>query len=78
MTNARKIWLTRHGESVYNQQALIGGDSPLSPNGQAYSELLPEVILSRLPKVRALREGAAVSGLTCLSLHQQHQHNSST
>lgn len=52
MTNARKIWLTRHGESVYNQQALIGGDSPLSPNGQAYSELLPEVILSRLPQVR--------------------------
>ena len=52
MTNARKIWLTRHGESVYNQQALIGGDSPLSPNGQAYAELLPEVILSRLPKVK--------------------------
>jgi 6-phosphofructo-2-kinase/fructose-2,6-biphosphatase len=52
MTNARKIWLTRHGESVYNQQALIGGDSPLSPNGQAYAELLPDVILSRLPKVR--------------------------
>lgn len=51
MTNARKIWLTRHGESVYNQQALIGGDSPLSPNGQAYAELLPDVILSRLPKV---------------------------
>jgi 6-phosphofructo-2-kinase/fructose-2,6-biphosphatase len=51
MTNARKIWLTRHGESEYNQQALIGGDSPLSPNGQAYAELLPDVILSRLPKV---------------------------
>lgn len=51
MTNARKIWLTRHGESEYNQKALIGGDSPLSANGQAYSEMLPDVILNRLPKV---------------------------
>jgi hypothetical protein len=52
MTNARRIWLTRHGESIYNQKALIGGDSSLSPNGAAYAEVLPEVILSRLPKVR--------------------------
>lgn len=51
MTNARKIWLTRHGESVYNQKALIGGDSPLSVNGRAYADVLPEVIMSRLPKV---------------------------
>ncbi|KAF6255112.1 6-phosphofructo-2-kinase-domain-containing protein [Scenedesmus sp. NREL 46B-D3] len=50
MTNARRIWLTRHGESIYNQKALIGGDSSLSPNGAAYAEVLPEVILSRLPK----------------------------
>eukprot|EP00775_Hariotina_reticulata_P010180 gene10180-10340_t len=50
MTNARKIWLTRHGESMYNQKGLIGGDSPLSSNGMAYAELLPEIILSRLPK----------------------------
>lgn len=52
MTNARKIWLTRHGESVYNQKALIGGDSPLSVNGRAYADVLPEVIMSRLPKVK--------------------------
>jgi broad specificity phosphatase PhoE len=65
MTNARKIWLTRHGESEYNQQALIGGDSPLSPNGQAYAELLPDVILSRLPKVR---EGPCERVLCALGL----------
>jgi len=53
MTNARKIWLTRHGESEYNQKGLIGGDSPLSSNGMAYAELLPEIILSRLPKVQS-------------------------
>lgn len=63
MTNARKIWLTRHGESEYNQKALIGGDSPLSPNGQTYAELLPDVILSRLPKVHCLLLLSAVSHL---------------
>lgn len=52
MTNARKIWLTRHGESLYNQRALIGGDSDLSPYGEAYSKVLPEVITSRIPAVR--------------------------
>eukprot|EP00882_Tetradesmus_deserticola_P002329 GHRQ01002486.1.p1 GENE.GHRQ01002486.1~~GHRQ01002486.1.p1 ORF type:complete len:344 (+),score=169.70 GHRQ01002486.1:216-1247(+) len=50
MTNARRIWLTRHGESLFNQKGLIGGDSSLSPNGAAYADVLPEVILSRLPK----------------------------
>eukprot|EP00879_Flechtneria_rotunda_P016995 GHRR01017792.1.p1 GENE.GHRR01017792.1~~GHRR01017792.1.p1 ORF type:complete len:193 (+),score=32.33 GHRR01017792.1:556-1134(+) len=50
VSNQRKIWLTRHGESIYNQKALIGGDSSLSPNGQSYAEVLPDVILSRLPK----------------------------
>jgi broad specificity phosphatase PhoE len=36
---------------MYNTLGLIGGDSPLSENGRAYAELLPDVILSRLPKV---------------------------
>jgi 6-phosphofructo-2-kinase/fructose-2,6-biphosphatase len=54
MTNARKIWLTRHGESLYNQRALIGGDSDLSPYGEAYSKVLPEVITSRVPAVRVV------------------------
>lgn len=48
---ALKIWLTRHGESQYNQKALLGGDSELSDNGNAYAEVLPEVIQSRAPKV---------------------------
>lgn len=33
----RPIWLTRHGESEYNVQGRIGGDSMLSPRGQAYA-----------------------------------------
>jgi Histidine phosphatase superfamily (branch 1) len=54
--HTRKLWLTRHGESLYNQQALIGGDSDLSPNGEAYARLLPQALASRLPNVsRKLR-----------------------
>jgi broad specificity phosphatase PhoE len=52
MSKSRKIWLTRHGESIYNQKALLGGDSDLSPNGEAYGRVLPAVIESRLPQVR--------------------------
>jgi broad specificity phosphatase PhoE/predicted kinase len=36
----RSIWLTRHGESVYNLKGLIGGDADLSPHGQRYSHAL--------------------------------------
>ena len=36
----RPIYLSRHGESEYNVQGLIGGDSLLSPRGQAYSQRL--------------------------------------
>jgi len=50
LTNARKIWLTRHGESQYNQLALIGGDSSLSTNGEQYANLLPDILMSRVPK----------------------------
>lgn len=48
----RKIWLTRHGESEYNERALLGGDSSISPAGQIYARLLPDVIVDRIPLVR--------------------------
>ena len=48
----RKIWLTRHGESEYNEAALIGGNSNLTPSGQIYARLLPDVIVDRVPLVR--------------------------
>ena len=48
----RKIWLTRHGESEYNERALLGGDSNISPAGQIYARLLPDVIVDRIPLVR--------------------------
>ena len=48
----RKIWLTRHGESEYNEMALIGGNSNLTPAGQIYARLLPDAIVDRVPLVR--------------------------
>ncbi|MSP23618.1 MAG: fructose-2,6-bisphosphatase [Myxococcales bacterium] len=33
----RTIWLTRHGESVFNMRGRIGGNSVLSPRGEDYA-----------------------------------------
>ena len=54
LTHTRKIWLTRHGESEYNTRDLLGGNSSLSPKGQAYAKQLPDIIVDRIPLVRSL------------------------
>lgn len=33
----RPIWLTRHGESTYNQESQVGGDPDLSARGEKYA-----------------------------------------
>ena len=40
----RTIYLSRHGESEYNQLGKIGGDSNLSENGAVYAKKLGEYI----------------------------------
>lgn len=45
----RPILLTRHGESEYNQRALIGGDPSLSELGQRYAQALGEHLTLRFP-----------------------------
>ena len=54
LARMRKIWLTRHGESMYNTLQRLGGDSPLSPRGEVYSKKLPDVLVDRVPLVRVL------------------------
>ena len=49
----RKIWLSRHGESMYNTLARLGGDSTLSPRGEVYAYKLPDVLVDRVPLVRS-------------------------
>jgi 6-phosphofructo-2-kinase/fructose-2,6-biphosphatase len=48
---SRRIWLTRHGESMYNVEGKIGGNSHLSRRGAAYTQLLPAVLASRVPSM---------------------------
>ncbi|KAI9261052.1 histidine phosphatase superfamily [Sporodiniella umbellata] len=40
----RRIWLSRHGESVFNVQDKIGGDSDLSSRGEQYASKLPFLV----------------------------------
>ncbi|KAE8231773.1 hypothetical protein CF326_g3200 [Tilletia indica] len=40
----RNIFFSRHGESQFNVQGKIGGDSDLSENGWAYARALPQLI----------------------------------
>ena len=43
----RPIWLTRHGESQFNQLGLLGGDASLSKKGRVYAAALAEFINER-------------------------------
>ncbi len=42
----------KHGESLYNLDGRIGGDTMLSPRGELYAKKLPELV----------RESVGVSG----------------
>jgi predicted kinase len=46
---ARPIWLTRHGESVYNAAGVLGGDPDLTPDGHRYARSLAEFLDRRDP-----------------------------
>ncbi|GAA5916824.1 hypothetical protein JCM6882_006363 [Rhodosporidiobolus microsporus] len=44
----RSIYFTRHGESQYNVDGQIGGDAPLSKQGELYMKALPKLIQDKL------------------------------
>ncbi|RKP26602.1 histidine phosphatase superfamily [Syncephalis pseudoplumigaleata] len=44
----RSIFFSRHGESQFNVEGKIGGDSLLSPRGEQYSHALPKLIMQHL------------------------------
>lgn len=45
----RRIFLTRHGQSEFNESGRIGGDSPLTKLGDDYAHILAEWTLAHLP-----------------------------
>lgn len=49
LSRLRKIWLTRHGQSMSNTLELLGGDSHLSPRGAVYAKKLPDILIDRVP-----------------------------
>lgn len=38
------IPISRHGESMFNTQGLIGGNPPLSPLGEEYAKVLVDYV----------------------------------
>eukprot|EP01119_Soliformovum_irregulare_P018755 TRINITY_DN5808_c0_g1_i1.p1 TRINITY_DN5808_c0_g1~~TRINITY_DN5808_c0_g1_i1.p1 ORF type:complete len:342 (-),score=93.52 TRINITY_DN5808_c0_g1_i1:71-1096(-) len=45
----RPIWMTRHGQSEYNSQDLLGRDSGLTAKGDEYAHELGDWVLTHLP-----------------------------
>jgi len=50
----RPIWLTRHGESVFNVEDRVGGDSVLSPRGREYAVQLAERVREKFTDIEEL------------------------
>jgi 6-phosphofructo-2-kinase / fructose-2,6-biphosphatase 3 len=48
-TEPRRIWLTRHGQSTFNQECRVGGDPNLTPAGELYAHRLAEWVRERSP-----------------------------
>jgi 6-phosphofructo-2-kinase/fructose-2,6-biphosphatase 2 len=46
----RPIWLVRHGESAYNLNDRIGGDSSLTPKGDGYAHALGDWVETHCSK----------------------------
>jgi broad specificity phosphatase PhoE len=45
----RQIWITRHGESAYNEKGLLGGDPSLTARGRDYAAALAKHVDSVFP-----------------------------
>ncbi|MEC7984588.1 MAG: 6-phosphofructo-2-kinase/fructose-2,6-bisphosphatase [Myxococcota bacterium] len=43
----KTIWLSRHGQSVFNVEGRVGGDSVLSPRGNLYSQSLQNFFINK-------------------------------
>ncbi|HTJ83990.1 MAG TPA: 6-phosphofructo-2-kinase/fructose-2,6-bisphosphatase [Polyangiaceae bacterium] len=46
-TKRRPVWMVRHGESIFNVEDRIGGDSDLSPRGHGFARALASFMQTR-------------------------------
>lgn len=44
----KTLYFSRHGQSLYNVEDRVGGDSSLSPEGRLYAESLKKFVLNRI------------------------------
>lgn len=61
MSSNRRIWLTRHGESEFNRNGLVGGNAPLTDKGCQYAEALARTLCAKVPVPEAKDELLPVS-----------------
>ncbi|KAJ9143360.1 Fructose-2,6-bisphosphatase [Pleurostoma richardsiae] len=50
----RSVWLSRHGESLFNLEGRIGGDTLLSARGEQYARKLPALVRNSVGDDRPL------------------------
>ncbi|KAI1745227.1 6-phosphofructo-2-kinase [Xylaria scruposa] len=65
----RSVWLSRHGESMYNLSGRIGGDTDLSPRGQQYARRLPELVRQSVGDDRPLTVWTSTLKRTIATAH---------
>ncbi|KAI1753107.1 6-phosphofructo-2-kinase [Xylaria castorea] len=65
----RSVWLSRHGESLYNLSGRIGGDTDLSPRGQQYAIRLPELVRQSVGDDRPLTVWTSTLKRTIATAH---------
>lgn len=53
----RQIWLTANGESIYNIQNKLGGDSDLTKNGISFAKALPKFISKKRQEFKLKQYG---------------------
>ncbi|KAJ3240052.1 Fructose-2,6-bisphosphatase [Chytriomyces hyalinus] len=54
----RCVYFSRHGESMFNVEGKIGGDSDLSPRGWQYANSLPDIIKKQMEDVASMAQEA--------------------
>lgn len=70
----KRIYLTRHGESLDNQCGKIGGNAPLSTHGEQYAKALHQYILAQNHKHLTIWTSTLDRALATARPFQHHPH----
>jgi 6-phosphofructo-2-kinase/fructose-2,6-biphosphatase 2 len=65
-TSSKHFFMSRHGESMYNLEGKIGGNSDLSPRGEAFAKMLPEIILEQIGQKKLIVWTSTLKRYACV------------